>query len=144
MGKFDSEASLPQMVEEVKEIAGIYGWRYHVFEENFLPNSFDEESYNDKIYGISFTPPNCEPVNLCFLSNGRMSCPGNLKVFGYSTKEDYKKYLYMLSTKTQFSGSNIHKIIIQLFKYLNKKYFKEFEVFDEGHYWESGDEKLLD
>ncbi|MFA5806696.1 MAG: hypothetical protein WC879_18850, partial [Melioribacteraceae bacterium] len=68
----------------------------------------------------------------------------NLKFFGNSTDEDYKKYLYMLSVKTQFAGSNVHKLIIHLLKYLCKKYFQEFEVIDEGHYWETEDEKLLE
>ena len=50
----------------------------------------------------------------------------------------------MLSTKTQYAGRNVHKIIIHLLKYLSKKYFSEFELHDEGHYWETNDEKVLD
>ena len=50
----------------------------------------------------------------------------------------------MLSVKTQFSGSSVHKLIIHLLKHLSKKYFQEFEVIDEGHYWETEDEKLLE
>ena len=73
-----------------------------------------------------------------------MSSAPNLKFFGNSTDEDYKKYLYMLSVKTQFAGSTTHKLIIHLLKYLNKKYFNEFKVIDEGNYWETEDEKLLE
>ena len=36
-----------------------------------------------------------------------------------------------------------HALIINLFKYLNKKYFKEFKMIDESMYWETGDENIL-
>lgn len=146
-GKFNltlGGTSLSEMIEEVKDIAEIYNWAYTVFEKEFPSQSFVEDYFDDKIYGISFTPPNCETVDLCFLSNGRMSSLPNLKFFGNSTDETHKQYLYMLSVKTQFSGSNIHKILIHLLKYLNKKYFQEFKVIDEGQYWETGDEKILE
>ena len=51
----------------------------------------------------------------------------------------------MLSAKTQFAGSAIHKTIVEIFHYLCKKgYLIDFELIDEGGYWETGDEKLLD
>lgn len=143
-GRFNPQASLSEMIEEVKDIAEIYNWQYTVYEEQFPSNKFDNDSYNKNIYGINFTPPDCETINLCLLSNGRISSPSHLKIFGYSADEAYKKYLYMLSVKTQFAGSNVHKLIIHLLKHLSKKYFQEFEVIDEGHYWETEDEKLLE
>lgn len=143
-GRFNEDASLSEMIEEVKDIAQIYNWKYKVFEEHFPIGNFDNVEYDDKIYGIRFTPPECETINLCFLSNGRMSSSPNLKFFGDSTDEDYQKYLYILSVKTQFAGSFIHKLIIHLLKYLSKKYFYEFTVIDEGNYWETEDEKLLE
>ena len=143
-GRFGEHASLSEMIEEVKDIAEIYNWKYHIFEQHFCTDDLGKTDYNDKIYGICFTPPECETINLCFLSNGRMSSAPNLEFFGNSTDEDYQKYLYMLSVKTQFAGSAIHKLIIHLLKYLNKKYFSEFKVIDEGNYWDTEDEKLLE
>jgi len=143
-GKFNEKASLSEMIEEVKDIAEIYNWQYITYENQFPTNSFDDDTFNENIYGISFVPPESEPVFLCFLSNGRMSSPDHLKYFGNSADETERKYLYMLSTKTQFAGSGIHKLIINLLKYISKKYFIEFNVMDEGKYWETGDEKLLD
>ena len=49
----------------------------------------------------------------------------------------------MVWVKTQFAGIEIHKLIIHLFKYLSNKYFTDFEVIDEGKYWETGDEEKL-
>lgn len=143
-GRFNKHASLSEMIEEVKDIAEIYNWEYHIFEQHFSIDELGKTDYNDKIYGICFTPPECETINLCFLSNGRMSSAPNLEFFGNSTDEDYQKYLYMLSVKTQFAGSGTHKLIIHLLKYLNKKYFSEFKVIDEGNYWDTEDEKLLE
>ena len=143
-GKFNENASLSEMIEEVKDIAEIYNWQYTIYEKQFRARCFDNDSFNDEIYGISFTPPESESVCLSFLSNGRMSSPAHLKYLGNATDESEKKYLYMLSTKTQYAGSDIHKLIVHLLKYISKKYFKEFNVIDEGKYWETGDEKLLE
>ncbi len=143
-GIFNEKASLYEMIEEVKDISEIYNWQYTIYENQFPSGSLENDSFNDEIYGISFTPLNCETVSLCFLSNGRMSSQAHLKYFRNSTDESEKKYLYMLSTKTQFAGSDLHKLIVHLLKYISKKYLKEFNVIDEGRYWETGNEKLLE
>ena len=142
-GSFNPEASLSAMIEEVKEIADIYKWKYFVFEDTFPDDSFGRIEYTDEIYGICFTPPKCETVFLSFLSNGRMSSPSHLQFFGNSTDKEYQSYLYMLAVKTQYAGAEIHMLIIHLLKYLESKYLHNFVVHDEGYYWESGDEMLL-
>ena len=60
------------------------------------------------------------------------------------TYKDDQEYLYALSTKTQYSGLKTHMLIIYQFKYLTNKYLKTFHLKDEGKYWETGDEKLLE
>ena len=142
-GSFNKNSSLPEMIEEVKDIAEIYQWEYTIFEEQFPSKSFGEISFNQNIYGICFSPPNCETIWLCFLSNGKMSSPMHLEFFSNPRNEDERQYLYSLSTKTQYAGINIHKLIIHLLKYLSEKYFQNFTLNDEGEYWETGDEQLL-
>ena len=132
------------MIEEVKDIAAIYNWEYFIFNDEFPANSFGKAGYNNDIYGICFTPPECETVDLCFLSNGRMSSAANLKFYGNTKNEEEAAYLYMLFTKTQYAGIATHKLIIHLLKYIEKKYLTDFKVIDEGEYWETGDEKLLE
>lgn len=73
-----------------------------------------------------------------------MCCGAHLEFFGNSESKTDQQYLYMLSAKTQFAGSDTHKIIIHLLKYLSGKYFSDFKLIDEGEYWETGDEKLLE
>jgi len=143
-GSFRESAFLPKMINEVIDIVETCKWDYHVYEKDF-PNNIDTSNhYNENIYGICFTPPECETVSLCFLSNKRMSSSAHLKFFGKTNDKPEQKYLYMLSVKTQFAGEEIHKFIIELFRYLKKKeYFENLEILDEGKYWETGDENLL-
>jgi hypothetical protein len=143
-GSFKLDASLAAMIEEVKDIAEIYEWKYSIGKNSFPRIPFDDENYDGELYGISFTPPNSETISLTFLSNGRMCCGAQLMFFTDSENENEKKYLYMLSTKTQYAGSTIHKIIIHLLKYLNHKYFHDFQLTDERKYWETNDEALLE
>jgi len=141
-GSFRRNASLSEMIEEVKDIAEVYKWEYTIYENQFSENTFVEASKQD-IYGISFTPPKCETIFLSFLSNGKMYSAAGLDFFGETEDKPEQKYSYMLSVKTQYAGVEAHKIIIHLFQYLDKKYFQGFKMIDEGKYWETGDEKLL-
>jgi len=144
-GRFNKNAVLSDLITEVKEIAEAFKWNYRIHLEEFPDKSNNDDHYDGEIYGISFTPPKCETVSICFLSNYRMSSGAHLKFFGHSKNQSEKKYLYMLSVKTQFSGITIHKAIIELFRYLLKKnYFSEFNLIDEGDYWETGNENLLE
>jgi len=143
-GSFRESASLSKMVNEVKDIMEVRKWEYNIYQDEF-PNDYNlKNSYNENIYGISFTPPECETVSLCFLSNRKMSIPLLLKFYEKTSYKPEQEYLYMLSVKTQFAGVEIHKFIIELFRYLQKQeYFETLEIIDEGKYWETRDENLL-
>ena len=143
-GSLRSPDLLPELIEEVKDIVEVFKWEYGICEEKFPADTFGKKSYNQNIYGIYFTIPECETISICFLSNGRMASPANLKFYGNSDNKDEQNFLYMISVKTQFAGIKMHKFIIHLFKHLNKKYFQNFKMFDEGDYWETEDEKLLE
>lgn len=142
-GRFNRKASLKKMIEEVRDIVEVYQWKYYVFEDIFPDNGFGKTQYDRKIYGICFTPPECETVWLTFLSNGRMSTPVHLRFYGNTNNKRERRYLYMISVKTQYAGIEIHKLVIHLLKYIREKYLQDFNVSDEGEYWETGDEQLL-
>jgi hypothetical protein len=142
-GRIAQPELLSDLILEVKEIAKVYKWNYTIFEQQFPEKSTYISEYDQNIYGISFTPPGCETVSLCFLSNGRMSDAIHLKFFGKTETQPEQKYLYMLFVKTQYAGFETHKFLIQLFRYLNKKYFASFVLIDEGEYWETNDEAIL-
>ena len=142
-GRIANPQSLPEMIEEIEDIAKSFNWKYYIFERQFPENTIGKPDYNEKLYGICFTPTNCETVSISFLSNGRMSSAANLQFWGKSDEQPEKDYLYVLSVKTQYAGSEVHLFVIQLFRYLNKKYLSDFELSDEGEYWETNDEYLL-
>lgn len=144
-GSFNQNAVLSDLITEVKEVAEVLEWNYTIYGTEFPTKGKEDQPYDGEIYGISFTPPNCETVSICFLSNYRMSNNVLLKFYGHSENQSQKDYLYMLSVKTQFAGPTIHKTIVELIRYLSKKnYFSEFNLVDEGEYWETCDEKLLE
>jgi len=134
---------LPELIDEIQNIAQMYKWKYFVFDRQFPEDTIGKQDYNQNIYGICLTPPGCETIDICFLSNGKMSSITNLKFFGKAEDQAEQAYLYMLSVKTQYAGIELHQIVIQLFRYLNKKYFVDFKMTDEGSYWETNDLALL-
>lgn len=71
-GNLLAKASLPALVEEVKDIAIIHQWPFEVYDCEFPLHRFGRKKYSNALYGIRFTPPECETVSLCFLSNGRL------------------------------------------------------------------------
>ena len=142
-GCFNKEASLSEMISEVKDIAELYKWNYTIFKTPFQDELLGKESYNQKIYGIQFTPPLIEPISLCFLSNGRMSSPFNLQFFGKPNTNEEDPSLYLLFIKPHYAGYEMHIIIVHLLKYLSKKYFSEFSIVDQSNYWNTEDEEAL-
>jgi len=198
-GRIADKNTLPQLIEEVEEIATVHGWKCKIYEREFPiavnqwvtpshplidspPTSESatssgaltkkNEKQDGKLYGIEFTPEGSEPISLCFLSNGRMSgimqlsswgeFKGNKKLVLNNgkvnkqgeieihskevtiTADDYARYLYMCSSKTQYAGPQAHEMIIGLFRYIEKTYLADFRMVDEAEFWETGDKELLE
>jgi len=140
-GHLKNVESLPNLVEEIEDISKLYGWKYEIYNTHFPTNSFENITSFKNVYGISFTPTECETLSLVFLSNGAMVCPDRILFF--SDDENTRPYIYTNSVKTQFAGVFIHQLLIRLFKYLNNKYFVDFKLSDESYYWETDDENLM-
>jgi hypothetical protein len=121
-GRIKDAALIPSLIEEVKDICSILQWNYHL--------------YNDEnVKGISFSPAKCEPVFLTFSGDNELYSPALLQ-YNISPATT-------ISVKTQFAGVEAHKAVIKLFKYLKETYFSEFELSDEGGYWDNLDEEKL-
>ncbi len=142
-GRIADTKLLPKLIEDLEDIAELHKWKYNVFARNFPVVEAQSDAQRHNVYGMCFTPPGCETVFVSFLNNGRMSSPILLDFWGEAKKEPEKDYLYMLSVKTQYAGAEIHKLLIGIFHFLDKKYLTDFELYDEGDYWETGDDKLL-
>ena len=150
-GRINDKLKLPQLIEELEEIARVHNWEYQIFENEFPLKSISKgikkaatpTKFDGLLYGILLIPPGSEPVSFTFLQNGKMCGPMQLQNWGDSTKAKERKYLYMNFTKTQYAGPEIHKMVIGLFRYIVDHYLKDFEMIDEEEFWETNDEKLL-
>ena len=133
-GTIKDFALVDELITEVTDICQSLNWKYHIIRE---PNTHHLD-------GICFSPEECEPIILTFLSSGRMCSFVNLM-----NKDIYiqngldEELIYTTSTKTQFAGIDVHIAVIKLLRYLKEKYFSAFELSDEGMYWETKDEIVL-
>lgn len=120
------------LTEEVVDICIDLEWKFHVI---------DDEETN----GVVFSPKECEPISLTFNQEGRLLSPQNIIV-----KDIYdgitldRELIFTTSTKTQYAGIDAHIAVIKLLRHLSKKYMKDFTLEDEGLYWETNDEKVLE
>jgi len=139
-GRLRKVEFLPALIEEIKDVSDVYGWKYHVFNTHFPSDTFENHTSFEDVYGICFTPTGCETISFVFLTNGRMVSPDYIDFFAHTENE---QYIFNVSVKTQFAGIIIHQLLIQLIKYLNNKYFEDFKLRDESYYWETNDENLM-
>lgn len=140
-GKIKSPDLLPQLIEEAKDIAVANNWKHHIFEKELPKESYGKVDFNDTLYGISFTPPKCEPVSFTFLSNGNLCSVVGIKM--YFEYEQDETFISWNSFKTQYAGPEIHKILILIIDYFSKKYLIDVEVIDEADFWDTRDETIL-
>jgi hypothetical protein len=147
---------LPELVHEVADICQSMGWKAK--EMNEIVTIKEEVAFkpplkdikNIQLQGIYFNPPRCESVILAFLSSGWTSAPIQLQLAkDYERMDSYPafkklpKLVYTIHTKTQRGGADMHIAIVKLLKYLEKKYFAEMNVSDEGNYWNTMDKAIL-
>lgn len=126
-GKIKDTALIPELVEELKDICISLHWKYHLFD--------DDPGSNREINGICFSPQESEPLFFTFSAEGVLVSPVLLQCqIDPATT---------ISVKTQYAVIEVHKAVIRLIRYLKEKYFTAFELSDEGGYWESNDEAVL-
>lgn len=178
-GRIANKHNLPLLIEEVQEIATVHGWKSKIYENEFpvstegvtLSDTLNDAEHDGLLYGISFSPIDCEPVSLCFLSNGKMCTPMQLACWGsfkaenqitiksemldadgnwISSSEDlnfdeaeYNRMLYMCSTKTQYAGPDAHELIVGVMRYISASYLSDFNLTDEAQFWETSNKQLL-
>jgi hypothetical protein len=143
-GYLRTEEALPELIEEVTDICEAHQFPYDLYEMAFPKHCFSMATHNNQLYGICFTPPGCETVSLTFLSTGKLV--SNLTwILHLRDQANEASFLNeWVSVKTQFAGPVLHKLVVHLLDHLSKKYFHTFRVSDEGQYWETRNELLLD
>jgi hypothetical protein len=113
---------IEKLKEEIEDISISMNWKYNL-----------RGPKNSNFSGISINiHPDCEWLSLVFDNNGKIVPPMELH-FGEKGISDYQ------FIKTQFAGVEIHLAVVNLLKYVQKKYIKNLEVIDESKYWDTGD-----
>ncbi len=130
------------LIEEMSDMAQTMGWHYQVMDNDWdLPNTSSIDSEGSiqghlPLKGILIKMhTKCESFSLVFDAKGRMT---NMVTMALGEKEADWQH-----TKTQFAPVEIHLSMVKLMKYLSNRYFEQFEVFDEGKFWETDDAALL-
>lgn len=145
-GQLKSPSLIPTITAEVEDICQSMDWEYQLFENtaavssDVLKNEPRHENGEILLKGIAFTPEGSEPIWLHFTTTGRLTSIVNFMILDGLSEEDL---VYWVSTKTQYAGIDAHIAICSLLKYLKQKYFKTFDLEDEGYYWMTEDRATL-
>ena len=142
-GRLNSPDSLSPLIEELTDIAIINNWKYFVFDKQFVGNKFTDKPEKVNLFGIGITPPESETACFTFASNGKMCNIISMKTSDYLDDMETNPHFYDLSVKTQYATVAIHKQLVLLFDYINKKYLADLYFYDEGEFWETRDEAKL-
>ncbi len=142
---------LPELVNELKDIAKSMGWEYSTLEDSWdtppdasLVHSEDgaEIKGNLGLRGIILNDPVNE-ISLDFLFNrdGQLLSPIMVTsvLDGSISPEVAGSFV-----KTQFSPVELHIWITGLLKYIQKFYMPDLGVNDDSGYWDTGDRKTLE
>jgi hypothetical protein len=115
---------LQEMITEVADICEDLHWAYDIVSpELHLP-----------INGIGFCPPGSEPVWLSFSDTGTLINP-------YACLcglDDQSTSTDALEVVMQYAGAETHMRLINLLRFISRKYFEVFTLSDDSEYWESG------
>lgn len=148
-GQLKSPDLIKPICSELKDIAQSMGWEYTLLNEDFVKPNTAKLELNEKgceitghlpLKGITLSiHKDCSSFALFFDVNGALRDP----ILMAQPEVRENKALSFISIKTQFAPPDIHITIIKLLKYLQKKFFRDLEVIDEGKYWDTEDEEIL-
>ena len=132
-GKLRKPSDLHLLIREAIDNADSMHWNHQ-----YIPSLPDIP-----VEGVLITPEGSEPLWLTFHRDGFMCNPllysFVLQAEGRGIPADAVQGLF---TKTQYAGVETHMALIKLLRYLSRKYFDRFELYDESNYWETDDESI--
>lgn len=126
-GRLNSERDFNDLIRRAEEFAAKNHWKYEIFtnEHKLLlrvaENEDEDWEYEGPTKGISIQiEPDCDHLNLEFDSDHYI--------------QEY--------CKTQFTHIEVHIAIVEFFRQI-EQYFDVLEVDDEGEYWDTENQLLL-
>ena len=151
-GQLSQPGYVYKIIEEIKDIAEIRKWPYTCLDEdwNKPPDAKLDSADGPGIQirghsglkGIQFQPhPNCDTIWLYFNQDGYLTTPFQVAL---SADEGYPPPVRPLYVRTLAAGFESHILLINLFRYLKKKYIPNLRIIDETQFWDLGDKKSLE
>ncbi len=150
-GHLDSPDDIHYLIDEFQDIANSMKWEYHILDEDWSQPSTATLSWTKNgveivgdlgLKGISLNlHPDCESLSLFFDADGTMTTIMNTILMNEGTIDRGTSYC---TVKTQFAPPDIHISIVNILKYVKKRYVSDLEVTDEGEYWETKDRNILE
>ncbi len=150
-GTLEEPERIRDLQLELADIAKSMGWEHSILDDDWTvpPNAVlvhEQGSATIKghlgLKGISILPGGGgEALSFFVDAAGRLRSIMDmiLQREGRTTPENV-----WVSVKTQFLSLDIHVWIVGLLKYLQKRYFSDLRVNDEGGFWETGDRAALE
>jgi hypothetical protein len=130
-GKLNSADDIGSFCEEIEDIAKSMGWKHSAFD-------FDLKD-KEPLKGVIIQPhPKSESLQLMTDQQGNLRNAFAMEFAGEDSELTYLNFI-----KTQFAPVENHIAVIKLLKYIQQKYISNLDVYDEGEYWQTGDEKIL-
>ncbi len=151
-GKLKDTQLINSLRDELIDISEAMNWECQSLDEDWSKPSTAKLIVNKERFEIvGHLPlkgvqiklhPDCEPLSIYFDAEGYLNTPMSMILINEGKIKPEDSFS---SVKTQFAPTDIHISIINLLKYLKKRYVPNLKVIDEGEYWESGDkEKLIE
>lgn len=150
-GNIDEPERIKDLQMELADIANSMGWKYSLLNDDLSvpPNAVlvhKQGSATIKghlgLKGISILPgAGGEALSFFVDAEGRLRSIMEMirKCEGRITQDHA-----WISMKTQFMPPDVHVWIVGLLKHLQRRYFSNLEVNDEGGFWETGDRAALE
>lgn len=130
-GTLNSTDLIDPFCEEVEDISRSMEWEYTIIEEKNRDNMWSK--------GLIIKPhPSAEFLQFVVDKKGNLRNSFLLEFSSDDSKSSYFNHI-----KTQFAPLEVHITIIKLLKYLQQNYISNLIVYDEGDYWQTGNELIL-
>jgi len=126
---------ISKLTEEVADICDNHHWQWDLFQPDA---QFPLE-------GLWFCPPGAEAIWLTFLADGRLCDPQQIFLCGQESYFFTPPEKITVNSIVQFGGPEAHMSVMDMMRFIARKYFTSFRLVDESEYWESGNaEKCRD
>lgn len=141
-GKLADLSQLDSLTKEIVDIATIMKWPCRTWGmDSAAAKSRRPNAKPPILRGVSFFPhPESEPVAFTVDKAGNL-CDVRLLPFYDDDPTVFDDP--GTSVKTQFAGVETHVAVINLLRYVKKRYIPDLHVYDEGEYWETGDRAIV-